>query len=104
MGLDAISTSEVDETIAPILEIMENISTWAEPVKRGKMEFNDKSFFDSLSTQFKNNGSLSDRQVGALKKMVARYADQIPDYHDKKDSLGLPEPRKPKEKKETEEV
>ena len=104
LGLDAISTSEVDETIAPILEIMENISTWAEPVKRGKMEFNDKSFFDSLSTQFKNNGSLSDRQVGALKKMVARYADQIPDYHDKKDSLGLPEPRKPKEKKETEEV
>ena len=36
LGLDAISTPEVDETIAPILEIMENISTWAEPVKRGK--------------------------------------------------------------------
>ena len=63
------------------------------------MEFNDKSFFDSLSTQFKNNGSLSDRQVGALKKMVARYADQIPDYHDKKDSLGLPEPENQKRKK-----
>ena len=100
LGLDVISSPEVDETIAPLLEIMENISTWAEPVKRGKMEFNDKSFFDSLSTQFKNNGSLSDRQIGALKKMVARYADQIPNYHEKKDLLGLPEPRKPKENKE----
>ena len=65
---------------------------------------NDKSFFDSLNTQFKNNGTLSDRQIGALKKMVARYADQIHNYNDKKDSLGLLEPRKPKEKKEVKEV
>ena len=100
LGLDVISTSEADESIASILELMENVSTWAEPVKRGKIEFNDKSFFDSLNSQFKNNGTLSDRQIGALKKMVARYADQIHNYHDKKDSLGLLEPRKPKEKKE----
>ena len=77
---------------------MENISTWAEPVKRGKMEFNDKSFFDSLSTQFKNNGSLSDRQIGALKKMVARYADQIPNYHEKKDCIRIARTPKTKEK------
>ena len=104
LGLDIISTSEADESIKSILELMENVSTWAEPVKRGKMEFNDKSFFDSLNTQFKNNGTLSDRQIGALKKMVARYADQIHNYHDKKDSLGLLDPRKPKEKKEVKEV
>ena len=68
------------------------------------MEFNDKSFFDSLSSQFKNNGSLTEKQVVALKKMVARYVEQIPNYYDKKEELGLFEPRKPKEKKETEEV
>ena len=36
--------------------------------------------------------------------MVARYADQIPNYHEKKDLLGLPEPRKPKENKEVKEA
>ena len=75
------------------------INEWAEPVKKGKREFNDKSFYDSLASQFKSNKSLSVRQISALKKMAARYATQILGYEDNKDRLGLLEPRKPKEKK-----
>ena len=38
-------------------------------------------------------GSLSDRQVAALKKMMSRYIDQIPACADVREELGLPEPK-----------
>ena len=38
--------------------------------------------------------------VAALKKMVARYAAQIPNYEAVQEQYGLPAPRKPKAKKE----
>ena len=103
-NIDLPNEIDVDPSIEPILEMMRNISDWAEPVKKGKREFNDQSFYDSLTSQFKSNKSLSERQVLALKKMAARYATQILDYDDNKDKLGLLEPRKPKEKKATEEA
>ena len=104
LNIDLPDETDVDPIIEPILEMMSNINEWAEPVKKGKREFNDKSFYDSLASQFKSNKSLSDRQVSALKKMAARYANQILDYEDNKDRLGLLEPRKPKEKKAIEEA
>ncbi len=98
--LDDKPEVEADPSTAPILAMMEHIAEWDEPVKRGKREFNDKTFYESLSTQFKSKGSLSERQVAALKKMAARYAGQIPGYADAMDQYGLPAPRKPKPKKE----
>ena len=91
---------EADPTTAPVLALFENITEWAEPTKRGKREFNDKTFYDSLASQFKGRGALSDRQLAALKKMAARYADQIPNYTELMDQYSLPAPRKPKPKKE----
>ena len=98
--LDEKKEVEVDPSIAPILEMMAAISEWDEPVKRGKREFNDKTFYESLASQFKGRGALSDRQLGALKKMVARYASQIPNYAEMQDQFDLPAPRKPKPKKD----
>ena len=98
--LDEKPEVEADPTTAPVLAMMESIKEWAEPTVRGKREFNDKSFFDSLATQFKGKGTLSDRQLAALKKMAARYADQIPNYAQMQEQYGLPAPRKPKPKKE----
>ena len=89
---------EADPATAPILELMEQITEWDEPVKRGKREFNDKTFYESLSTQFKSKGTLSDRQLAALKKMAARYAAQIPGYAAAQEQFGLPAPRKTKAK------
>ncbi|HEY5652990.1 MAG TPA: type I DNA topoisomerase [Pontiella sp.] len=97
--LDEKPEVEADPTTAPVLALMENVTEWAEPTKRGKREFNDKTFYDSLASQFKGKGALSDRQLAALKKMVARYASQIPNYADVQEQYGLSEPRKPKEKK-----
>jgi predicted DNA binding protein len=100
--LDEKPEVEADPTTAPVIALMENISEWAEPTMRGKREFNDKTFFDSISSQFKGKGALSDRQLAALKKMAARYAEQIPNYTELMDQYGLPAPRKPKPKKEEE--
>ena len=90
---------DADPTTAPILEMLDKITNWAEPTKRGKREFNDKSFYESLASQFKSKGALSERQLAALKKMAARYAEQLPNYLDLQDELGLPAPRKVKESK-----
>jgi len=78
------------------LELCKAIETWNPPVKRGKREFNDSEFYESLSTQFQGKGSLSDRQVAALKKMIGRYTAQIPDYDSIREQYGLPEPKQKK--------
>ncbi|QBG49125.1 type I DNA topoisomerase [Verrucomicrobia bacterium S94] len=100
LKLDEKEKVEADPSTAPVLAMMENVKEWAEPTKRGKREFNDKTFYESLASQFKGKGSLSERQLAALKKMAARYADQIPNYAEMQDRYGLPAPRKPKPKKE----
>ncbi len=93
LNISQKSQSETDPTLAPLFNMMEQITLWNDPVVRGKREFNDRSFYESLSNQFKNNGILSDRQITALKKMAVRYIDQIPDYMNKKDDLNLLEPK-----------
>jgi DNA topoisomerase-1 len=98
--LDEKKEVEADPSIAPILDMMANVTEWAEPTLRGKREFNDKTFYDSLASQFKSRGTLSERQLAALKKMAARYAGQIPNYAELQDQYGLFAPRKPKAKKE----
>ena len=98
--LDEKEDVEADPSIAPILDMMAKVKEWAEPTLRGKREFNDKTFYDSLASQFKSRGTLSDRQLAALKKMAARYAGQIPSYAELQDQYGLLAPRKPKAKKE----
>ena len=79
--------------IGALLDLLKNVQTWNPPVQRGKREFNDQSFYESLAGQFESKGALSDKQVGALKKIVARYAAQIPDYDSLREQYGLPEPK-----------
>lgn len=76
-----------------LLDLLKNVQTWNPPVKRGNREFNDQSFYESLAGQFGTKGALSDKQVAALKKIVARYATQIPDYDSIREQFGLPEPK-----------
>jgi DNA topoisomerase-1 len=79
-----------------LLGLLKNIETWNPPVKRGNREFNDQSFYESLSGQFDSKGALSEKQVAALKKMIARYAARIPDYDAIREQYGLPEPKQKK--------
>ncbi len=75
-----------------MIKLLEGVKTWKPPVKRKNREFNDQTFFESLANQFKTKGNLSGRQVAALKKVLARYADQIPNYKTFREEYGLPDP------------
>ncbi|MFO7870092.1 MAG: type I DNA topoisomerase [Kiritimatiellia bacterium] len=69
-----------DQESAPLLDALSRVQNWREPVKRGKKSFDDKSFYNSLLDHFSRKGFLSPKQRAALKKMVKKYRDQIPDY------------------------
>ena len=95
-GKEAISArfglalAHVDEqAISELLSALAGVKEWKPPVVRGRMTWNDQTFFQSLQTQFQNSKSLSPKQVNALRKMVQRYAAQIPTYQDMAERLGL---------------
>ena len=78
-----------DPAAGPLLELMRGIKSWKPATVRGKRSWDDQVFFKSLDEQFSRKKSLSPKQVGALKKMLRRYADQVPGYDDKIQDLGL---------------
>ena len=91
---------EEDNESGPLLDLLVKVGEWKPPVQRGKREWDDKKFFDSLHQQFKTKKSLSAKQRASLKKMCGRYAEQIPDYDALIEQYGLP-PRKEKKGKKS---
>lgn len=88
--LDLNSETEPgDKKSEMMLNLMSNVKDWNEPVKKGKRLLDDKEFYNSLKKQFKEKRSLSTRQQHALRRLVKKYADQIPDYDNWKDDLGI---------------
>ena len=79
LGLGDAEAPEDNES-GPLLEGMKSVGEWKPPVKRGKREFNDQTFYESLSRQFGQRGYLSDRQRAALKRLVKRYREQVTGY------------------------
>jgi len=94
-GLDLGARPEAADSgqTGAVIDLMKAVQNWNPPVKRGKREFDDREFYESLSSQFAGKGALSEKQVVALKKMIARYADQIAAYEEVRDRYGLPEPK-----------
>ena len=96
-GLDAFSAGPDTES-GPLLDLLGAVQDWKPAVLRGKREWDDRKFFESLRAQFEQKKSLSDKQRASLKKMCGRYADQIDGYDKLIEELGLP-PRKQASKK-----
>ncbi len=69
-----------DTESGPLLEALTHVTQWREATTRGKFTYDDKAFYESLNKQFQTRHSLSDRQRFALKKVISRYAAQIPNY------------------------
>ena len=90
---------EEDNESGPVLDLLVKVSEWKPAVMRGKREWDDKKFFDSLHQQFKAKKSLSPRQRASLKKMCGRYCDQIEGYDALIEQYGLPPRKEKKEKK-----
>lgn len=88
-----ISTEpEEDNESGPLLELLKNVKTFNEPTQRGKKTWDDSEFAESLTSQFATRKSLTPRQRGALKTMLGRYHEQIPNYMDVREELGLRDP------------
>lgn len=65
------------EKVQAILAGLGQVTTWNEPVKRGKRVFDDSVFFQSVSTQFSAKKTLSEPQIKVLERMFVRYRAQI---------------------------
>ncbi len=77
-GLSVAPASLEEDTESPgLIEKLARIKVWKDPVKRGKRVFDDKEFAQSVTDQFKRNGTLSPRQRAAISKMLGRYKDQV---------------------------
>jgi len=81
--------SVADPAIPELLRMLQGVSEWREPAKRGKKVYDDKTFVESLRDQFARRHSLSTRQALALRRVVASYRSQIPDFEAKAAELGL---------------
>ena len=78
----------VDHESGPLIEAMNHVKEWREPVTRGKRVFNDKTFFESLASHFDRKGFLTPRQRTALRKMTSKYREQIPNFDDVMQRVG----------------
>ncbi|MFO7937690.1 MAG: type I DNA topoisomerase [Kiritimatiellia bacterium] len=78
-----------DDESPVLMEMLGQVETWNEPVKRGKKTFDDKAFYNSLNQQFQSKNSLTPKQRYALKRMIFRYKSQISNFDDYVDKLGL---------------
>jgi DNA topoisomerase-1 len=84
---DIKGTIEVEDVVVGedaesgvMIAAMSNVSQWKDPVKRGLRTFDDKAFSMSLAEHYSRKGYLSIKQKTAIRKMMARYREQIPDY------------------------
>jgi len=78
LKLDEINAAAAagNPEVEALLTQMANVTKWAEPVTKGKRTFDDKSFFESLKKQYNDRRTLSSRQIFALKKIAAKYAEK----------------------------
>jgi hypothetical protein len=70
-----VNTAETEEILAGLA----SVTTWKEPVKKGRRVYDDSEFYKSVATQFTVKKHLSEAQMKVLERMFLRYGDQIPD-------------------------
>ncbi|MDT8391367.1 MAG: type I DNA topoisomerase [Lentisphaeria bacterium] len=91
--LDA-EAEPVDEAAAAetaeLLAVFDRIQEWNPPRKVGRRTYDDQDFAKSVINQFARKKTLSDRQVGAVKKLLSRYHGQLPDYAELQAKFNLP--------------
>ena len=81
----------VDPAVPELLKLLETVTEWKEPVRRGRRTYNDQEFVASLRDQYARRSSLSPRQVLALRRVCVNYKAQIPTFEEVADRLGLRE-------------
>ena len=83
--------------IRGLLAMVDEIREWRAASTRGRRTFDDHEFAQSVARQFELKGSLSDRQIAALRKMLAKYAAQIENFEERSKALGIGEEAQPRQ-------
>jgi DNA topoisomerase-1 len=79
-----------DDTESKImLDALAHVEEWKPASTRGKRKFDDFGFYTSLKEHFDRKGFLSERQAGALKRMLLRYKAQVPKFEVVAEEVGL---------------
>ncbi|MFW6413981.1 MAG: type I DNA topoisomerase [Verrucomicrobiota bacterium] len=90
-----------EETIA-LIKALKDITNWEKPQpsqsKQGsnrKKAFDDHNFYESVRKRVENNTALTLAQKKALRNLVVKYRDQIPNFEELSNKYGLniPEPK-----------
>ena len=79
----------VDPAVPELLSLLDKVTAWKEPARRGRRTYNDAEFVASLRDQYARRSSLSPRQVLALRRVCVNYKDQIPGFDEVAERLGL---------------
>ncbi len=67
------SAAEPAADVTAALEILKQVTQWAEPVKKGRFTYDDKQFYDSIAKQHAAGKALSPKQVAAIAKLAEKY-------------------------------
>ena len=70
---DATGANDLAKTCEELFRRADAITEWHPATKRGRRVYDDKAFTDSLREQFLRKGTLSERQVAALQRLLAHY-------------------------------
>lgn len=89
--------SSEDPQVAALVDLAKSVTEWKPAVTKGEKTWDDKQFAESLIRQYETKKSLSPRQVAALKKLLPRYKDKIPDYNARAEAAGLRGPSRTSE-------
>jgi DNA topoisomerase-1 len=66
------------QKINSLTKLFVNITKWEEPVKVGRRTYDDQKFITSIQEKLEKDGNITEKQWGALLRLVNKYADQIP--------------------------
>ena len=86
---DGFEAAPVDPAVPGLLKLLAEVKVWKEPVRRGRRTYDDEEFVSSLRDQYARRRSLSPRQALALRRVCVTYKDQMPDFEEVADTLGL---------------
>lgn len=68
------------EQASALIKMMDEISKWNEPEKRGRRTYDDKKFYNSIKKQFDKENSLTEKQWQALLNLAIKYKEQLPEF------------------------
>lgn len=88
----AATPDEQEPALLRMSDALDNVTEWMTPVKRGARIFDDEKFAKSLISQVRAGRILSEAQKRALRNLVVKYHQQIPEFAALSEELELPPP------------